>query len=243
MKFKVFAAIFGVLLALGIISVGTTLAQSNVPTTVEGLAQVLQTGTTNYCQAWQESLAKQLGVTVEKLQASEKAAAKEMVDLALKEGKITADQATAAKTRIDAADAKNCQFGGHFGKGGPFGFPFPGIPGAKGRVEAGFALLRNGMDSAAKALNMTAADLMAQLRQGKSVADVAKEKNIALETVKKAVVDAETALIDQAAKDGKITADQATKLKEALAAKVDNFLNAKHQAPQGGPGRGFPKHR
>lgn len=239
MKIKVFAAVFGVLLALGIISVGTSLAQSNIPTTIEGMAEVLQTGTTNYCQAWQESLAKQLGVTVEKLQTSQKAAAKEMVDLAVKEGKMTAEQATAAKARIDAADATNCKFGGHFG--GPFGFP--GLPGAKGRAQAGFAILRSGVDSAAKALNMTVADLTAQLRQGKSIADVAKEKNIALETVKKAVVDAETALIDQAVKDNKITAEQAAKLKEALAAKVDNFLNAKHTAPQGGPGRGFPKRR
>ena len=96
-----------------------------------------------------------------------------------------------------------------------------------------------GVDAAAKVLNITTADLKSALQSGKSVADLAKEKNVALDTVKKAIVDAETAQIDQAVKDGKLTADQATKLKDNLSQRVDTYLQAKFNGKGGFPG-GFP---
>lgn len=226
MKIKLFAAVLGVLVALGVISIGTSLAQSEPPVTLQGPAgEVFQTAPNNPCQAWEEALAKQLGVSVEKLQQAQKSAAKEMVDLAVKNGRLTAEQATKMKERIDAANFMRCPefFGGRDDKLGP-------------RVQAA---LHIGLDAAAKALNMTPQQLMEELRQGKSVATVAKEKGVALETVKKAIVDAETAKIDEAVKNGKITAEQAAKLKADLSSRVDQFLQAERKLPAPGkaPGR------
>jgi polyhydroxyalkanoate synthesis regulator phasin len=231
MKIKLVAAAFGVLLALGVISVGTTLAQSTVQGAVNSVLSATsdQTATNNRCQAWETALAKQLGIDVSKLQGAQKAAAKDLVDQALKDGKITAEQATNMKQRIDSTDwAAHCpDFAGGFGHKGP---------GAFGRNVLGHELTV-GVDAAAKALNMTMADLKTALQSGKSVADIAKEKNVALDTVKKAIMDAETAQIDQAVKDGKLTADQAVKLKTNLSAQVDKFLQAKRNVKGGFPGK------
>ncbi|MBI5876893.1 MAG: hypothetical protein HZB53_04515 [Chloroflexi bacterium] len=231
MKIKIVAAVFGVLLALGVITVGTTLAKTNVQGVVSGAltAAADQATATNRCQAWDTELAKQLGIDVSKLVGAQKATAKALVDQGVKDGKLTADQATKLKERIDAANWADCPR--LPGQGGPIGRGNPGpVGGMMGRA------LKIGGDAAAKALNMTTPDLANALRSGKSVADLAKEKGVALDTVKKAIVDAETAQIDQAVKDGKLTADQATKLKDGLNQRIDNYLQFKYSGPAGKPG-------
>lgn len=241
MKVKILAAVFGVLMALGVITVGTTFAKTTVQGVVSGTLgapadQTADNSNTNRCQAWETELAKQLGIDVTKLQTAQKAAAKAMVDQGVKDGKITADQATQLKARIDSANWQDCpRMPGGFGPNGQPNGPF-----GRGMMAG----IKTGEEAAAKALNMTVADLQSAQRSGKSVADIAKEKNVSLDTVKKAVVDAETAQIDQAVKDGKITADQAAKAKEGLSQRIDNFLQAKFnghpdkgQAPNG-KGRG-----
>lgn len=150
MKLKLIGSILGVLVALGLIGAGTLWAQSGGQITTLARAVtnaqvggqtdsqpgdppdaqgtvVTSTARAAMCDRFMQSLAGHLGVTVEKLAQAGKDTAKDMVDQAVKDGRLTADQATAAKQRIDQAQG-NCAFGlggfrGHgFPRGGP-GFP------------------------------------------------------------------------------------------------------------------------
>ncbi len=64
-------------------------------------------------------------------------------------------------------------------------------------------------DVVAKALGITAADLRVALVSGKSLQDLAKEKNVSADTVRSATTDALKAQVAQAVKDGVITQAQA----------------------------------
>lgn len=80
------------------------------------------------------------------------------------------------------------------------------------------------LDAAAKALSLSTADLMTALRSGKTLAGVAKEKNIDVNAVKQAMVDGAKAQVDQMVQSGKLTQDQATQMKQSIdqsAAKLD----------------------
>ena len=70
---------------------------------VGGVALASAAGTTSTPSAFMESLAKHLGISTEKLQDAAKAAAIDQIDAALAEGKITKEQADAAKERINPA--------------------------------------------------------------------------------------------------------------------------------------------
>jgi membrane-associated protease RseP (regulator of RpoE activity) len=140
MKLKVIGSIIGVLVAVGLIGAGTILAQTALPTATPPSAStdsqgavVTNTTGTALCDQYLQALAGHLGVTVEKLTQAGKDAAKDMIDLAVKNGRLTADQATAAKQRIDQAQGACGGFGG-FGRGfdGRGGPGFPGGPGFQG---------------------------------------------------------------------------------------------------------------
>jgi len=125
----------------------------------------------------------------------------------------------------------------------PAGGPGPGGPGGRGgKGGPGFGLagglIGAGVDAAAKALGTDAASLGKELAGGKSIADVAKEKNVSVDTVVAAVVAAETAKIDQAVTDGKLTQAQADTAKASLTQRVTDLVNGKLPAGKGMPGTG-----
>jgi polyhydroxyalkanoate synthesis regulator phasin len=93
-----------------------------------------------------------------------------------------------------------------------------------------------GLDSVASALGMTEADLRTALQSGKSIADIAKDKGVDVDTLVGKLVDAATKKIDQAVTDGKLTQDQATKLKSALKERITALVDGSR--PAGGPGGG-----
>jgi hypothetical protein len=72
---------------------------------------------------------------------------------------------------------------------------------------------KDALDAAAQKLGMTTQELMTALRNGKSLTDVAKAKNVSVDDLKTAMVAAVKAGIDKAVADGKLTKDQADKLK------------------------------
>ena len=92
------------------------------------------------------------------------------------------------------------------------------------------------LDAAAKTLGVTTTDLTTALRGGKTLLDVAREKNIDVAKLRTAIADAEKAAIDQAVKDGKLTQEQADKLKANI--KPENIdLNRKWLGAQALRGR------
>lgn len=94
----------------------------------------------------------------------------------------------------------------------------------------------------AKAIGISEADLVAQLKDGKSVADVAKANNVDIADVKAALLADLKAHLDEEVAAGKITQAQADEHLAHMTAEIDSRLTTPG-LPKGGPeGRGPGKH-
>lgn len=154
-------------------------------------------GSTNYAQVFVDKLAAILHLNRTQTQDALKQAQLQTVDQMLKDGRITASQASAMKARINAGNGLGAVRG--FGRG-------------SGGVGADRTVLRDvttaEMNAAAGALHLGAADLQAQLKSGKSLADLEKAANVPDATVKAAMKAAAKGVLDKAVKAGTITQDQ-----------------------------------
>jgi uncharacterized protein (DUF433 family) len=160
-----------------------------------------------------DDAASRLNVTPEKLREALAAAEDAQIDQAVKDGKLTQKQADAMK----AAHAKSGRVLGPLGPGGPhlrkgFGPGGPGGPGMRHSL----------LDDVAGALGTTPAKLFAQLRAGKTIADVAKAGGKTLDDVRSAVKAAEKTRLDKAVAAGDLTQKQA----DAILARIDDKLKA-----------------
>jgi hypothetical protein len=111
------------------------------------------------------------------------------------------------------------------GPGGGRGW-FGGMGGAMGATQ----------DAAAKALGMTTAELRTARMSGKSLADIAKSKNVSVDTLVKAMVAAAEDGLATAVKDGHLTQAQADGIKGSLTQRITAEVNSTR--PMGGPGHG-----
>jgi polyhydroxyalkanoate synthesis regulator phasin len=173
-----------------------------------------------------EDAAKRLDVTPEKLRDALAAAQDAQVDKAVKDGKLTQEQADAIKARRKQSGRVlgGGPLGGPHpvGPGGPLGGPGPrfGPPGhGFGERPFGGAV---GLELA-KALGVTRAELGEQLRAGKSIADIAKAQGKSLSDVRTALKAAAKAQLDQAVKDGKLTQERADKLRAHIDDGIDRL--------------------
>jgi hypothetical protein len=106
---------------------------------------------------------------------------------------------------------------------------FPDFPGGLKGPGFGFGL-RGGvgddkLGAAAKALGITTDELMQDLRNGQSIADVAKAKNVDVNKIVDALVSDAQSSIDAAVKDGHLSNDEATKLKADLKTRITDLVN------------------
>ena len=102
------------------------------------------------------------------------------------------------------------------GPGGPGGFAAPGL---------GFRSFGGDPAAAAKALGISPQELMTDLRDGKSIADIAKTKNVSVNSLIDTLVNDAKSKIDAAVKAGHLTQDQATKLETNLKDRISNLVN------------------
>jgi hypothetical protein len=111
--------------------------------------------------------------------------------------------------------------------------PLPGPPdgfkGGPGRGH-GFAFgfgfgLRESSESIADALGMTTDELRDAIRGGQSIADIAKSKNVDLDTIADTLVNDANERIDQAVQDEKLTQEQADEIKSDLKERITDLLN------------------
>jgi polyhydroxyalkanoate synthesis regulator phasin len=166
--------------------------------------------------------AKQLGVTPERLTTALKTALKNRVDAAVKAGRMTKAEGDALKARIDENAVPLLGPGrGRFGHGGP-GHHGPGH--------------LHGLNTAAKYLGMTEASLRTALEGGKTLAQVAKDRDKSVDGLVDALVADKRDGIDQAVKDGKLTRAEADEFLSGLKARVTDMVNGRF-APRFG--RGF----
>jgi uncharacterized protein (DUF433 family) len=82
----------------------------------------------------------------------------------------------------------------------------------------------HGLATSAKAIGISPRDLVAELRKGKTIADVAQSHNVDAKTVENAIVTAASARIDQAVDNGKLDASRAATLKDKVAARAEQFV-------------------
>jgi transposase-like protein len=81
-------------------------------------------------------------------------------------------------------------------------------------------------ETAAKTIGLSPDDLRKAMHGGHSIADVAKSHDVDVQKVVDAVISALDARIQQAVDDGRITSEQATRAKQAVATRVPKFVNA-----------------
>ena len=112
-------------------------------------------------------------------------------------------------------------------------------PGRFGHGHRGGPFVGAGLDAAATALGMDESALRDELRDGKTIADVANEKDVDLQAVIDALVAAANEKIDQAVADGRISSDRADDMKSRTKDMITAFVNGQRpprpDGPWGGP--------
>lgn len=198
---------------------------------VGGFATVFAAGTptttnatthSTRAQTFLDRLASNLGITTDKLQQGLKATANQYVDQALSKGKITQQQADAAKQKIANSNGLS-----------PFTHFFEHRDWAKDRMRAA------SWNDIAKALNMTPQDLRSQIQSGKTLKQIIESHNMTVDGVVSSVVSQVKTKLDAKVASGAITADQETKILNGLQSRLTNLINNggprfhKHAAPNG----------
>ncbi len=92
-------------------------------------------------------------------------------------------------------------------------------------------------DAAAKALGISTDELRSEMKSGKTIAQIASDKKVDVNTVINAVVAAASAQIDQAVADGKLPAKAGETMKSHLNDLVTRLVNGEMRGP--GRGRGW----
>ena len=197
-----------------------------------GAAAVAATSSNSRGSDFLDSVAKHLGVSPQKLKDATKAAAIDQVNADLAAGRITQAQADELKKRIEAGD------GVLGGPGGPGIGPGPGLGGPRG-PGLGRPAIANEIAAAAKYLGLSEADLRTKLRDGQSLADVAKAQSKDLDGLKTAILDAAKADLDKAVADKKLTQSQADDIYNAVKSHIDDVVAANGKLRFRGPGFGF----
>jgi hypothetical protein len=183
-----------------------------------------------------DSVAKHLGVTPQKLEDATKAAAVDQVNADLAAGRITQAQADELKKRIESGE-------GVLGAPG-FG-PGPGGPGFAGPGGLGFArpAIANEIAAVARYLGLSEADLRTKLRDGQSLADIAKAQSKDVAGLQTTILDAAKTDLDKAVADKKLTQGQADDVYNGLKSHIEDVVNAsgelRHADRPGGPGMRF----
>jgi hypothetical protein len=177
---------------------------------------------TAYCDLWRQTFADELGVSVDALTPAAKAAAIATIDQAIADGNLSEDVGARMKEQIDNADLDGCRLLGA-------GFH------AWGRHAARVDMAHDWVGAAATALNMEESELVADIRDGQSLQEIADAQGVAYGTVTQAILDAAeedlAALVDA----GTITQDRA----DQVMANLTERLNTDPFPPagrHGGPG-------
>ena len=166
--------------------------------------------------------AEQLGVQPSELSNALKQALKNRVDDAVEEGRLSEEQGSRIKERIDAGDVPFLGLGPRMHK--HFGGPF------HGKLEA-----------AAEYLGMTEAQLREALDDGKTLAQVAKDRDKSVDGLVDALVKGAEEKLQAAVEAGRLSEAEKREMLEGLRDRITDMVNArvpsmgKPQFHHGGP--------
>jgi uncharacterized protein (DUF433 family) len=134
------------------------------------------------------------------------AALTQQIDQAAAQGKIDGNRADQAKQKLP-------NFANRF------------VNETKSKRGRGRAILKDAANAAAKEIGVSVADLKQARKDGKSIAQVAKDHNKSVDDVVNAIVKQATSDIDQAVKDGKLDSKKADQIKQKLPDRAKQLVN------------------
>lgn len=173
----------------------------------------------NFRERLHQAVADVLGITVEEYNAAVETAREQVLGEAVTEGLLTQDQADRMRERVEEGFGPG--MGGMF-HGGPRGGMFgPG---------------NSFISVAADELGMTVPDLVSELQDGKTIADVAADKEVDPQVIVDAFVAQHTEWLNQAVADGRITQEQADQMLQQMSEEVQEHLTEPFPFEGGGPG-------
>ncbi len=140
-------------------------------------------------QAVIDDAARQLGVEPNELSSALRQALAKRVDKAVEDGRLSKEGGDALKQRIQSGELPL------------FGGPHRGF----GRHGHGPLFHLHTLDAAAGYLDLTEAQLREQLNDGKTLAEVARDRDKSVDGLVDALVDAQNEKLDQAVEDGRLT--------------------------------------
>jgi len=168
------------------------------------------------------ALATKLGKSVDEVRAAAVAAQKELVDQAAAAGRLTPEQATRLKQRIDQA-------------GGRGALPGPAL---REKVTRTGQPLRQAVSGLADFLKITPRQLGQELRAGKSLAQVARDHGKSRDDLAHYLADRAKTRLDELVKAGKLTQDRANQMLAKLTAGLDRMIDRVPGARPRGAGKG-----
>lgn len=177
--------------------------------------------------AFLQKVADRLGVSVDQLKQAFKDAAIQTVDELVAEGKLDADKAEQIKSRIEEGEGL---------------FPFWRLGAKFGRWFDHPKLVFGALDSAADAIGISRGELIEELRDGKSLAQVAQEHNVSVDALKNAMLQDARERLDQAVADGKLTQERADEIYANFQSRIDDLVHRtwpRRLGPPFGHGHGW----
>jgi hypothetical protein len=167
-------------------------------------------------QAIIKDAAGQLGIQPDALSDALKKAIENQIDAQVKAGRLTKEQGDALKKRVESGDYPLLGLG----LGGPRGFGF-GFGHGPGR----HLLFGPGLDNAATYLGLTESQLRTELQNGKTLAQVAKDKGKSVDGLVDAMTADLKAKLDEGVEDGKLTRARADQLLTATKDRLKEMVN------------------
>jgi hypothetical protein len=187
--------------------------------------------------AFLNDAAKELGVEPSKLSAALKSALTKRVDAAVEAGRLTKAEGERIKARIDAGDAPLFFGAPRFGPG----------PGGFRHHHRDFDHHRGaGLGTAASYLGLSPAKLRAALEDGKTLAQVAKDRGKSVDGLVQALLAEKTKRADAAVKAGRLTQAERDDLVAGLKQRITDLVNGRfpprrhHEFRGRGAGLVFP---
>ena len=169
-----------------------------------------------------EDAAKQLGVDPEELSDALTQALENRLDEAVEDGRLTEEQAARLKERLEAGVVPLFR--------GPRAFLPPGLHRHGPRLFAA-------LDTAAEYLDLTEPALRERLRDGETLAEIARDEGKSVEGLIDALVAEKTKRLDEAVEDGRLKQAQRDRIVANLREHVTEMVNGR--LPSVRPGRFF----
>jgi uncharacterized protein YidB (DUF937 family) len=144
-------------------------------------------------------VASRLGVTEEELRGAVKGAGLDIVDEAVAEGRMSAERGERLREQIEE--------------------------GSFGRLAGLGRLLRSAVDAVSDTLDMTPREILGELRDGQSLAELAEAQGVPREELKAVITTEVQGTLDQAVAEGRLTQERADEIMARLNENIDKVLD------------------